>query len=42
MVTNLQHYTTITDLSIRKIMMKDSYKTIQKKIKHPDVQLAIG
>lgn len=42
MVTNLQHYTTITDMSIRKIMMKDSYKTIQKKIKHPDVQLAIG
>lgn len=41
-VTNLQHYTTITDRSIRKIMMTDSYKTIQKKRKYPDSQLAIG
>lgn len=41
-VTNLQHYTTITDRSIRKIMMTDSYETIQKKRKYPDSQLAIG
>lgn len=38
MVTNL-HYTTATDMSIRKIMMKDGYKTMQKKIKYPDSQL---
>lgn len=42
MITNLQHYTTVSDKNVRKITMKDSYKIIQKKIKYPDSQLAIG